>query len=93
MNTLILYAMGIASLAVIIAGAFFLVVMIVYGIQDIWAKVSACAKNVSEYLLNKRDFELYKRDVKAWDDAKRVAKDRCKNCRYRQESLKKEAHL
>ena len=30
MNTLILYAMGLASLAVIIAGAFFLVIMIVY---------------------------------------------------------------
>ena len=29
MNTLILYAMGFASLAVIIAGAFFLVIMIV----------------------------------------------------------------
>ena len=27
MNTLILYAMGLASLAVIIAGAFFLVIM------------------------------------------------------------------
>ena len=91
MNTLILYAMGLASLAVIIAGAFFLVVMIVYGIQNILGKVSACAKNASEYLLNKRDFELYKRDVEAWDDAKRAAKERCKHCRYRQESLKKEA--
>ena len=30
MNTLILYAMGIASLVVIIAGAFTVVVMIVY---------------------------------------------------------------
>lgn len=91
MNTLILYAMGLASLVVIIAGAFFLVVMIVYGIQSVWAKVSACAKNVSEYLLNKRDFELYQRDVKAWDNAKQAEKDRCKHCHYRQESLKKEA--
>lgn len=41
MNMIILYAMGLASLAVLIAGAFFLVVLIVYGIQRIWAKVSA----------------------------------------------------
>lgn len=39
MNMIILYAMGLASLAVLIAGAFFLVVLIVYGIQRIWAKV------------------------------------------------------
>ena len=44
MNTLILYAMGIASLVVIIAGAFFVVVMIVYYIQVMWSKISACAK-------------------------------------------------
>lgn len=37
MNMIILYAMGLASLAVLIAGAFFLVVLIVYGIQRIWA--------------------------------------------------------
>lgn len=34
MNTLILYAMGIASLVVIIAGAFTVVVMIVYYIHQ-----------------------------------------------------------
>ena len=44
MNTLILYTMGIASLVVIIAGAFFVVVMIVYYIQVMWSKISACAK-------------------------------------------------
>ena len=38
MNTLILYAMGIASLVVIIAGAFTVVVMIVYYIQVMWSK-------------------------------------------------------
>ena len=53
MNTLILYAMGIASLVVIIAGAFFVVVMIVYYIQVMWSKISACAKNTMEYLQNK----------------------------------------
>lgn len=92
MNTLILYAMGIVSLIVLAAGAFFLIGMIVLGIQNIWAEISACAKNTKDYLRNKKDFEFYKRDVKAWDDAKRVAVDRCKHCRYRQESIKREAN-
>ena len=75
MNTLILYAMGIASLVVIIAGAFFVVVMIVYYIQVMWSKISACAKNTMEYLQNKQDFEVYKADVFRWDtrEAKRCA--------------------
>ena len=92
MNTFILYAMGVSALVVIILGTICAVVLGVYFVQSIWAKCSACAENVMEYLLNKRDFELYKRDAKAWDDVKRARQDRCKNCRYRQESLKKEAH-
>ena len=68
MNTLILYAMGIASLVVIIAGAFTVVVMIVYYIQVMWSKISACAKNTMEYLQNKQDFEVYKADVFSFMD-------------------------
>lgn len=57
MNTLILYALAFASLIVIIAGAVSVVVMIVYYIQVMWSKISACAKNTMEYLRNKQDFE------------------------------------
>ena len=77
MNTLILYTMGIASLVIIIAGAFFVVVMIVYYIQVMWSKISACAKNTMEYLQNKQDFEVYKADVLHWDMVKREKALRC----------------
>lgn len=87
MNTLILYAMGIASLVVIIAGAFFVVVMIVYYIQVIWSKISACAKNTMEYLRNKQDFEAYKADVLCWDMAKREKALRCRECAYRKKYM------
>lgn len=83
MNTLILYAMGIASLVVIIAGAFTVVVMIVYYIQVMWSKISACAKNTMEYLQNKQDFEVYKADVLHWDMVKREKALRCRECAYR----------
>ena len=82
MNTLILYAMGIASLVVIIAGAFFVVVMIVYYIQVMWSKISPCAKNTMEYLQNKQDFEVYKADVLRWDMVKREKALKCRECAY-----------
>ena len=78
MNTLILYAMGIASLVVIIAGAFFVVVMIVYYIQVMWSKISACAKNTMEYLQNKQDFEVYKADVFRWDMNTEIGRASCR---------------
>ena len=90
MNTLILYAMGLASLAVIIAGAFFLVIMIVYYIQVVWSKISACAKNTMEYLQNKQDFEVYKADVLRWDMAKREKALRCRECAYRKKYMDEE---
>ena len=92
MNTLILYALGFASLVVIIAGAFFAVVMIVYYIQVIWSKISACAKNTMEYLRNKQDFEVYKADVLRWDMVKREKALRCRECEYRKKYMEKEAH-
>lgn len=49
MNTLILCTLAFASLIVIIAGAVSVVVMIVYYIQVMWSKISACAKNTMEY--------------------------------------------
>jgi hypothetical protein len=91
MNTLILYAMGIASLVVIIAGAFTVVVMIVYYIQVMWSKISACAKNTMEYLQNKQDFEVYKADVLHWDMVKREKALRCRECAYRKKYMDEEA--
>lgn len=91
MNTLILYAMGIASLVVIIAGAFSLVVMIVYYIQVVWSKISACAKNTMEYLRNKQDFEVYKADVLRWDIVKREKTVKCRECAYRKKYMDGEA--
>lgn len=92
MNTLILYAMGLASLAVIIAGAFFLVIMIVYYTQVVWSKISACAKNTMEYLRNKQDFEIYKADVLHWDMVRREKALRCRECEYRKKYMDEEAH-
>lgn len=83
MNILILYVMGFTSLIVLIAGSFFLVVLIVYAIQNIWAKVSACAKNTEDYLLNKQDYLVYKQDYLYWEGLKRAKAnkaDRCRNC-------------
>lgn len=91
MNMLILYAMGIASLVVIIAGAFTVVVMIVYYIQVMWSKISACAKNTMEYLQNKQDFEVYKADVLHWDMVKREKALRCRECAYRKKYMDEEA--
>lgn len=91
MNTLILYAMGIASLVVIIAGAFFVVVMIVYYIQVMWSKISACAKNTMEYLQNKQDFEVYKADVFRWDMVRQEKTLKCLECAYRKKYMDEEA--
>lgn len=91
MNTLILYALAFASLIIIIAGAVSVVVMIVYYIQVMWSKISACAKNTMEYLRNKQDFEAYKADVLRWDMAKRGKALRCRECAYRKKYMDEEA--
>ena len=91
MNTLILYTMGIASLVIIIAGAFFVVVMIVYYIQVMWSKISACAKNTMEYLQNKQDFEVYKADVFRWDMVRQEKTLKCRECAYRKKYMDEEA--
>ena len=72
-------------------GANFLVIMIVYCIQVVWSKISACAKNTMEYLQNKQDFEVYKADVLHWDMAKREKALRCRECVYRKKYMEEEA--
>ena len=91
MNTIILYAMAFASLVVVIAGGFFEVALIVYAVLNIWARVSACAKNTAEYLKNKRDFDVYKKDVLHWDEVKRFNASRCIACPYRKKYMAEEA--
>lgn len=91
MNTLILYALAFASLIVIIAGAVSVVVMIVYYIQVMWSKISACAQNTMEYLRNKQDFEVYKADVLRWDRVKREKALKCWECAYRKKYMDEEA--
>lgn len=90
MNTIILYAMGVASLVVLVAGVIFMVVLIIAGIQNIWARVSACAKNTKEYLKNRQDYILYKRDFIYWEESKRAKADRCHRCEYRKKFLEEE---
>lgn len=91
MNAFILYAMGVSALVVIILGTICAVVLGVYFVQSIWAKCSACAKNVREYLQNKQDFEVYKADVLRWDMAKREKALRCRECAYRKKYMDEEA--
>ena len=90
-NTLILCTLAFASLIVIIAGAVSVVVMIVYYIQVMWSKISACAKNTMEYLRNKQDFEVYKADILRWDKMKREKALKCWECAYRKKYMDEEA--
>ncbi len=90
MNTIILYALGIASLVVLVSGTLFMVVLIIYGIQKIWAKVSACAKNTREYMEHRQDYILYKRDYIYWEESKRAKADRCHRCEYRKKFMEAE---
>lgn len=87
MNTIILYAMAFASLVVVIAGGFFVVALIVYAVLNIWARVSACAKNTIEYLRSKKDFETYKKDILRWEMAQRERAVRCHECPYRRKYI------
>ena len=91
MNTLILCTLAFASLMVIIAGAVSVVVMIVYYIQVMWSKISACAKNTMEYLRNKQDFEVYKADILRWDTMKREKALKCREWAYRKKYMDEEA--
>ena len=49
---------AIIDIAVILSGGLVMLSLIVYGILAIWSRVSACAKNTKEYLMNK---DVYKR--------------------------------
>lgn len=45
------------------------------------------ARNTKEYLKNRDDFELYKRDIEIWDDRKRRYVEKCSACWYREKTL------
>lgn len=90
MNTMILYAMGIASLFVIIAGGVLCVSAIAYMVYMIWVKFSNVAHNVVLYLRNKTDFESYIDDFARWENRKRINADKCRHCEYREKVLKSE---
>lgn len=83
---------AIVDIAVILSGGLVVLSLIVYGILAIWSRVSACAKNTKEYLVNKQDFELYKRDFNYWESAKRSRAMRCRTCEYRRKVLEEDAN-
>lgn len=91
MKTMIVfYTMAVTSLIVMIAGATLILLLFFCVVESLWAKHSALAHNVKDYLLHKNDFSLYQRDVCAWDIAKNRHQMECRNCRYRKESMKRE---
>ena len=56
-------------------------------ITSIWERRSAVARNTKEYMKNREDIELYKRDIEAWDDRKRRYIEKCSACGYRKENV------
>lgn len=91
MNTALVWAMSVASFIVTIMGGVLLAVLLFYGayrlIASIWERTSAAAKNTREYMRNRSDFELYKQDVKIWDEQKRRYIEKCSACGYRKEAM------
>ena len=86
------FLIALIVIAVILSGGIVVISLIVYGILEIWSRVSACSKNTKEYLMNKQDFELYKRDFNYWESAKRYRALRCRTCEYRRKVLEEEAN-
>lgn len=91
MNTVLLWAMAVTAFIVTITGRLLLGVLLFYGmyrlIASIWERTSAVARNIKEYLKNRDDFELYKRDIEIWDDRKRRYVEKCSACGYRKENV------
>lgn len=91
MNTALLWAMAVTSFIVTITGGVLLAVLLFYGmyhlIASIWERTSAVARNTKEYLKNRDDFELYKRDIEIWDEQKRRFVEKCSVCGYRKETM------
>ena len=96
MNTVLIYAMGIASFVVVIAGAVMLVAIfatVIYKLAEtVWYRHSAVSKNTKEYLRNIEDFKLYKSDVDYWDEVKRKHVEKCSRCEYRRKAMEEDSH-
>lgn len=96
MNTVLLWAMAVTAFIVTITGGVIIAVFLFYFlfrlIASIWERTSAAAKNVKEYLRNREDFELYKRDVEIWDERKRRFVEKCSACGYREQAMKGEVN-
>lgn len=91
MNTVLLWAMAVTSFIVTITGGVLLAVLLFYGmyhlIASIWERTSSAARNTKEYLENRDDFELYKRDIEIWDDRKHRYIEKCSACGHRKENV------
>lgn len=91
MNTVLICTMAVTAFIVTIMGGVLLAVLLFYGmsrlIASIWERTSAVARNTKEYLKNRDDFELYKRDIEIWDDRKRRYIEKCSACGYRKENV------
>lgn len=67
MNTALIWTMAVTSFIVTIMGGVLLAVLLFYGmyrlIASVWERTSNVARNTKEYMRNRDDFELYKRDI------------------------------
>ena len=96
MNTVLLYTIAVAAFIITILGGVLLATLLIYGIYrliaSIWERTSAVARNTKEYMRNKADFDLYKRDVVVWDDYQKTHVEKCYRCEYRRKSMEEEDH-
>jgi hypothetical protein len=96
MNTVLLYTIAVAAFIVTILGGILLAALLLYGIYrliaSIWEHTSAAAQNTKEYMRNKEDFDLYKRDVDVWDEYKKTHVEKCYGCKYRRKAMEEEDH-
>lgn len=96
MNTFLLYTMAVVAFTVTIIGGLLLAVLLLYGIYrliaSIWERTSQVAKNTKEYLMDRSNFELYKRDVDFWDELRRKNVEKCARCDYRRKYMEEDNH-
>lgn len=91
MSTVLLWTMAVTAFIVTIMGGVLLAVLLFYGmyrlIVSLWVRTSAVVRNTKECLRNRDDFDLYKRDIEAWDEKKRRYIEKCSACGYRKENV------
>lgn len=91
MNTALIWAMTVTSFIVTIMGGVLLTILLFYCmyrlIASIWERTSAAVRNTREYMRNKSDFELCKRDIEIWDEENRRYVEKCSACGYRKEAM------